>query len=411
MDVRTERVEFTGAQGDILAARLDRPGTRPRAFAVFAHCFTCSKDVRAATRIARSLAEHGIATLRFDFTGLGHSEGEFANTTFSSNVGDLVAAADYLRANHGPPRLLVGHSLGGAAVLAAAAEVPDAAAVATIGAPSDPAHVTGLFDGALEAIGARGEAEVRIAGRGFRIRRAFLDDIAEQRLTAGLGELRKALMIFHGPFDQTVGIDNAARLFEAARHPKSFVSLDRADHMLSDPADAAYVGTVLAAWAERYIEAPARPALGDTGAGTVVVAETGESRFAQAIAAGGHRLRADEPLARGGGDSGPDPYELLLAALGACTNMTLRLYAERKGLALARASIRLRHEKIHAEDCAECETREGKVDRIERRITLEGDLDAGARDALLRIANRCPVHRTLRGEVVIDTALEPGGAT
>jgi len=403
MPIRTQRIDFKGAHGLKLAARLDRPTTRPRAYALFAHCFTCSKDIFAASRIAQALADCGIATLRFDFTGLGHSEGEFANTNFSSNIEDLVAAADFMRTEFEAPRVLVGHSLGGAAVLAAAPKVPEAQAIATIGAPADPGHVAHLVADSRAEIEAAGEAEVTIAGRTFRIQKHFLEDIAGHRLADMVGALKKALLVFHAPRDETVGIDNAGAIFAAAKHPKSFVSLNTADHLLSDRADAAYVGAVLAAWAERYVETATEFTLPNTTDGEVTVAETGEGRFPQIIAAGQHRLRADEPEAVGGFDSGPTPYDLLLAALGACTSMTMRLYAERKKIALNRATVRLRHEKIHAEDCADCETKESKIDRIERQITLEGDLDDRDRAALLRIADRCPVHRTLHGEIRIET--------
>ncbi len=404
MPIRTERVDFKGAHGLTLAARLDRPLAPPRAYALFAHCFTCSKDIFAASRIAQALADCGIATLRFDFTGLGHSEGEFANTNFSSNIEDLVAAADFLRAEYDAPKVLVGHSLGGAAVLAAAPQIPEAQAVATIGAPADPGHVAHLVADARGEIEAKGEAEVTIAGRAFRIQKQFLEDIEGHQLSETVAALKKALLVFHAPRDQTVGIENAGAIFAAAKHPKSFVSLDTADHLLSKRADAAYVGAVLAAWAERYVETAAAHALADTSDGEAAVAETREGRFPQIIAVGSHRLRADEPESVGGFDSGPTPYDLLLAALGSCTSMTMRLYADRKKIPLDRATVRLRHEKIHAEDCAECETKEGKIDRIERQITLEGDLTDENRAALLRIADRCPVHRTLHSEVKIVDA-------
>ena len=407
MAVKTEKLTFQGAGGETLAARLDAPAGEPRAFALFAHCFTCTKDIFAAQRIAGALAEAGVAVLRFDFTGLGHSQGEFANTNFSSNVADLVKAADFLRATRAAPKLLIGHSLGGAAVLAAAARLPEAAAVATIGAPADPAHLAHLFRDAVPEIEAKGEAEVQLAGRTFRVKKQFLDDISGHNLEAAIGALRKALIVFHAPRDAIVGIENAGRIFTAAKHPKSFVSLDDADHLLSRKADAVYVAEVLAAWAGRYLDGDAdaaRPA--PTAApGTVVAREAGTGRFAQEIAAGRHVLRADEPAEFGGGDSGPGPYDLLLAALGACTSMTLRMYAERKGLPLTRVAVTLAHGKIHAEDCADCETRDGRVDQINRRLTLEGDLDEAQRERLLAIADKCPVHKTLNAEVKIRTEL------
>ena len=403
----SQAVSFPGASGHALAARLDIPsGTPPRAYALFAHCFTCSKESKAATFISEALTEAGIAVLRFDFTGLGGSEGEFANTTFSSNVGDLVAAAAWLERERAAPAILVGHSLGGAAVLAAAGRIPKAVAVATINAPADPGHVAGLLEGSRAEIDARGEGEVELAGRKFRIRREFLEDAAAQKLAGDVARLNRALVVFHAPRDTTVGIDNASRIFLAAKHPKSFVSLDDADHLLTRRSDARYVGAVLAAWASRYLGTKSAEAREPPPpSGTVRVRETGAGKFQQEIAVGPHRLLADEPVAAGGDDSGPSPYDLLCAALGACTAMTLRLYAQAKGIPLERVGVELRHAKIHAADCSECETREGRVDRIERLIELDGPLDAAARAKLLEIADKCPVHRTLHSEVIVATRL------
>ena len=396
-----ERFDFVNAQGQRLAALLDMPPGEPKAYALFAHCFTCGKDVHAARRIAQALTALGIGVLRFDFTGLGSSEGEFANTTFSSNVADLLAAAGALRERRRAPAILIGHSLGGAAVLAAAADVPEARAVVTIAAPSDPAHVTGLFRDRLQDFAQQGEVEVTLEGRRFRISRAFLDDVAEQNLRQKIAQVRRALLIFHSPTDDRVGIENASRIFEAAKHPKSFVSLAGADHLLSRPSDAGYVAKVIAAWAERYLDLPEQqPGTADTD---VVVSETRRSRLEQEINIGRHRLLADEPVSVGGLDSGPGPYDLLLAGLGACTSMTLRLYAERKSLPLDRVTVRLSHSKVHAADCETCETKEGMLDRIERAITLEGELDDEQRERLLEIADKCPVHRTLTSEIEIKT--------
>ena len=380
------------------------------AYALFAHCFTCGKDILAAKRIAERLAASGIAVLRFDFTGLGASEGEFANATFTSNVDDLVAAASHLRRTHRAPAILIGHSLGGAAVLAAAAKVAEARAVVTIAAPADPHHVTGLFSDRVDEIRTLGEVEVTLAGRPFRVRREFLDDVAEQRLLERVSGLHKALLIFHAPTDQTVGIENASRIFGAARHPKSFVSLADADHLLGRRSDAVYVANVIAAWVERYLEtAPQAEAVADPAPRAVVVTETHQGRFQQAITVGPHRLTADEPIDAGGLDTGPNPYDLLLAALGACTAMTVRLYAEHKKLPLEQVAVTLRHQKIHAADCETCETKEGKIDRIDRTIAFAGNLDAAQRRRLLEIADKCPVHRTLTSEIDIRTAEAGGG--
>jgi uncharacterized OsmC-like protein/pimeloyl-ACP methyl ester carboxylesterase len=400
----TERFQFTGSEGQQLAAALDKPEGEIRAYALFAHCFTCGKDGLAAKRIAVALSAKGIAVLRFDFTGLGSSEGDFANSTFSSNVADLVRAADHLRKTFKAPALLIGHSLGGAAVLAAAHEIPDAKAVVTIAAPSDPAHVTGHFADSIEKIRQEGQAEVSLAGRPFTIKREFLDDVAEHGLMAHIAGLHKALLVMHAPTDDTVGIDNATRIFVAAKHPKSFVSLTGADHLLTNRRDAIYVADVISAWAERYLDTGVSTTESATDGETprqVIVRETRNSKFQQAVTVGPHRLLADEPVAAGGNDSGPGPYDLLLAALGACTSMTMRLYADRKSLPLERTTVTLKHSKIHAEDCAECETEAGMLDQIERVIGMEGALSPEQRQRLMEIADKCPVHRTLTSEVRI----------
>jgi len=400
----TERFQFEGAGGHQLAAALDLPDGAPRAYALFAHCFSCGKDSHASRRIAMALAAQGIAVLRFDFTGLGSSEGDFANTTFSSNVADLVRAATHLRETRAAPALLIGHSLGGAAVLAAAAEIPEAKAVVTIAAPSDPSHITGQFKDRVADIRADGTAEVSLAGRSFRISSALLDDVAEIRLVDKITHLHKALLIMHSPTDETVGIDNATRIFVAARHPKSFISLDHADHLVSDRTDAGYVAGVIAAWASRYVDAAApQPAASTTAPREVVVRETRAGKFQQTVAIGPHHLIADEPLAAGGDDTGPGPYDFLLAGLGACTSMTMRLYAERKGLPLDRVTVALRHSKVYAEDSAECETKPGMIDQMERVIAMDGALDEGQRAKLMEIADKCPVHRTLTSKVRILT--------
>jgi uncharacterized OsmC-like protein/pimeloyl-ACP methyl ester carboxylesterase len=401
----TERFLFTGSEGQQLAAALDSPEGEIHAYALFAHCFTCGKDGLAAKRIAVALAAKGIAVLRFDFTGLGSSEGDFANSTFSSNVADLVRAADHLRQTRTAPPLLIGHSLGGAAILAAASQIPEAKAVVTIGAPSDPNQVTGQFADSIEKIRRDGQAEVSLAGRPFTIKREFLDDIAEHGLMAHIAGLHKALLVMHAPTDDTVSIDNATRIFVAAKHPKSFVSLADADHLLTDRRDAVYVADVIAAWAARYLDASASAETADDGEAPrqVVVRETRNGKFQQTVTVGPHQLLADEPVAAGGDDTGLGPYDFLLAGLGACTSMTMRLYADRKSLPLERTTVTLSHSKIHAEDCAECETKEGMLDQIDMVIAMEGALDAEQRKRLMEIADKCPVHRTLTSEIRIVT--------
>jgi putative redox protein len=400
-----ERFQFTGSDGQQLAAALDTPDGAIHSYALFAHCFTCGKDNLAAKRIATTLAARGIAVLRFDFTGLGSSEGDFANSTFSSNVADLVRAADHLRQTKKAPSILIGHSLGGAAILAAAGQIPDAKAVVTIAAPSDPAHVTHLFRDRVDDIRRDGRVEVSFAGRPFPITRQFLDDIAEHSLMAHVAKLHKALLVMHAPTDDTVGIDNATKIFLTARHPKSFVSLADADHLLTRRGDAAYVADVIAAWATRYIDvaAPEPATASDAAPRLVVVRETGNSRFQNDVIVGPHHLLADEPAAVGGTDTGPGPYDYVLAGLGACTSMTMRMYAERKSLPLERVTVTLHHSKVHAEDCAECETKVGMLDQFDRVIAMEGALDAEQRQKLMEIADKCPVHRTLTSEIHIVT--------
>lgn len=403
----TERLTFTGASGATLSARLELPPARhPHAMALFAHCFTCSKDLSAAVHITRALADAGIGVLRFDFTGLGESEGDFEDTNFSSNVGDLVAAAEFLAAEWEPPTLLVGHSFGGAAVLHAAAELPDVRAVATIAAPADPEHVRKLFTRAEDEIAARGQATVRLAEREFTITREFLEDLRQDSMQSVLADLERPLLLIHSPVDEQVDIANAARLFEAARHPKSFVALDGADHLLTADGDARWAGSVIAAWAARWLA----PAAGEEEqtVGDRVVTRTRE-RYRTEIQARGHTFVADEPIKAGGRDEGPTPYDLLVAGLGSCTGMTLRMYADRKEWPLEEVVVHLRHSKIHASDSAEDSTSEqpaAKIDQIEREIEVLGQLDDEQRARLLQIANRCPVHRTLESDIRIVSKLK-----
>ncbi|ARG55925.1 prolyl oligopeptidase family protein [Mycobacteroides abscessus] len=402
----SERVTFAGSSGS-LSGRLETPEQPPTTWAVFAHCFTCGKDNSAAARISRALTGSGIGVLRFDFTGLGDSEGDFAATGFSSNVDDLVCAADFMRASHGAPTMLIGHSLGGAAVLAAASRINDVNAIAVIGTPADPGHVAGLLRQSRDDIAA-GEATISIAGREFRLQRQFLDDIAAQPQRERIRAADAALLVLHSPTDQVVSVDNAREIFDIARHPKSFVALDGADHLLSCRDDAEYAATVIAAWAGRYLKHHASTALTRSGPppsddGVVRVAERGDAgSLTQDITVGSHRLVADEPRPISD-DMGPTPYDLLLAALGACTSMTIRMYAERKRWPLESVVVDARHSRVHAQDCAELDKTKGFIDRIERHIMLQGPLSAIQRDRLMEIASRCPVHRTLRSEVDIRT--------
>ncbi len=402
----SRKISFLNKQQERIAARLDLPEDgEPVAYALFAHCFTCSKNLKAVGHISRALTSNGFAVLRFDFTGLGESEGDFADTNFSSNIADLLEAAAYLESNHAAPKILIGHSLGGAAVLQAARHLPDVLAVATIGAPFDPSHVAHLFESSAEEIQATGHAVVNLAGRQFTIKKQFLDDLDAHVVEEHIGSLDRALLIFHSPIDLTVSVDNAARIFQAAKHPKSFVSLDQADHLLSREEDSSYVGQVLAAWAQKYVDVPSKEAADDDEhpAGVVVV-KLGAEGFRTDISDGRHAFIADEPVHVGGTDLGPSPYELLNASLGACTAMTMRMYAERKGWPLETVEVRLKHAKIYAKDCASCETEgHAKIDEITREIRMTGPLDDVQQKRLMEIADKCPVHRTLHNEVHVST--------
>lgn len=402
----SQSLTFEGSSGGMLSAKLDLPAGAVLATALFAHCFTCSKDIFAARRVASDLARRGIAVMRFDFAGLGGSEGDFADTTFSSNVDDLVLAAGVLAQRIEAPSILVGHSLGGAAVLCAVGRLPGVKAVATIGAPADAGHVVRNFSADLPRIEADGEGEVTLAGRSFRIRKSFLDDIGDQSLLDHVGRLKAALLVLHAPRDEVVGIDNASRIFTAAKHPKSFVSLDTADHLVSRHEDAAYVAEMISAWASRFIGRDEEPEEDHAG---VQVAETGEGRFQNVVRAGRHRLFADEPESVGGLGSGPDPYAFLSIGLAACTSMTLRLYAEHKKIDLGRIAVEVAHDKIYAEDCEDCADeirgRSGKIDRFERTISVGSDIDRSLGEKLIEIADKCPVHRTLTGGAPVVTKL------
>ena len=403
--MHTERLEFNGHDGSVLAARLDLPVGKPAAFALFAHCFTCSKDIPAARKIAQRLASLGIAVLRFDFTGLGHSKGEFANTGFSSNVQDLILAADVLRQRYRAPQLIIGHSLGGAAVLAASPHIPETKAVVTIGAPAEPEHVLHNFGHHVGAICSEGQAEVTLGGRDFTIKRQFIDDISAVSLSESVGHLKKALLVLHAPLDETVAIENAAELFQMAKHPKSFITLDNADHLLSRAEDAEYAAELISTWAQRYIDVSLLPKQMDAPEGITRVSEADPDSFTQDISAAGHHLIADEPAGYGGHYLGPTPYQLVAAGLGACTSMTIRMYARRKQIALEHVQVDVSHDKIHAQDCSTCEQSIGKVDQFVRKITLVGQLSDDERQKLLEIADKCPVHKTLEGEINIVTAL------
>ena len=402
--MKTKFIKFKNSSGHELAARLEIPvGTKPDAYALFAHCFTCNKNLKAVKNISNGLTRKGIAVLRFDFTGLGESEGDFADTNFSSNVNDLIDAAKYMEENYEAPSILVGHSLGGAAVILAASELDFVKAVVTIGAPYEPEHVKHLLQDGIEEIKESGQATVSIGGRPFKIKKQFLDDIQSVKTKEVLGDFGKALLVLHSPQDLTVSIDNAAKIYHAAKHPKSFITLDGADHLLSNKEDSLYAGHVIGSWVIRYISQHKREELSSPNQ---VVVRTGEEGYTTDIKAGVHNLIADEPESVGGNDLGPTPYDYLLTALGSCTSMTLRMYADRKAWDLQEVRVHLNHSKTHAEDCDNCESDRNKIDKIERIIELEGDLDEDQKNKLLEIADKCPVHKTLHSEIRIESKLK-----
>ncbi len=406
----SKKMIFENNSGDSLYGLLELPDIKIKYVAIFAHCFTCSKNSMAAVHISRALAEQGIAVLRFDFTGLGNSSGDFSNTNFSSNVEDLLAAASYLEKQYSAPTILIGHSLGGAAVLAAAQQLTNVKAIVTIGAPATASHVKNLFVDVRQEIQKNNIANVQLGGRSFTIKRQFIDDLENYNSLEHIQKLGKALLIFHSPLDQIVSIDEAARIYTAAKHPKSFVSLDHADHLLSQPEDAHYVATVLSAWVARYVDGLPSNAEHDDlkqqeeklKEGIVFVKES-DKKFAREIYTAHHRLTSDEPVNMGGTDKGPNPYELLLAALGSCTSMTLRLYANHKKLDVQTIEVELRHSRVHAEDCVTCEEQTALVDKITREIKLTGQLTDQQRARMLEIADQCPVHKTLKNQIVIET--------
>jgi len=402
------RVNFPNPKGESLSGRLDMPVDRePVAYALFAHGFSGHKNLKTIINIDRALTQQGIAVLRFDFTGLGDSEGDFAKTDFSSTVGDLTAAARFLEDEYQAPRIVIGHSLGGAAALRAAESLPTVRALATIAAPIDASPIENLLEQAAAAVDAGGALRFNIAGKTLSINPRFAEELERSAMERAIHRLRRALLIFHSPLDEVVGIGNATAIFKAALHPKSFVSLDKADHMLSDEGDSSYVGAVVAAWARKYLDVPREQLPLRAATENRIVAHTGAQGYRTEILANGHALVADEPLAAGGTNTGPGPYELLGAALGACTSMTLRMYADRKKWPVEGITTRIAHHKIHAEDCENCETKEGKLDRFEREIELAGPLDDAQRQRLVEIADKCPVHRTLHSEIIVDTKLKP----
>jgi uncharacterized OsmC-like protein/alpha/beta superfamily hydrolase len=402
---KRSKIEFE-SNGIKLAGLLETPDANSvQAYALFAHCFTCGKDIAAASRISRALVALGYGVLRFDFTGLGNSDGDFSNTNFSSNVDDLVAAAAFLREKFQAPRLLIGHSLGGAAVLKAAESIPEAVAITTIGAPFNAKHVSKQLDADLDKIAAHGEVEVDLAGRKFKLKKQFVDDIRSQS-SEHISKLRKALLILHSPVDDLVLIAEAEKIYKEALHPKSFISLDTADHLLTRKQDSEYAAACISAWASRFLPQMSATATNDSNvAGGQVQVEERNKLFARNVFSDTHFWISDEPLKVGGYDLGPDPYEQLLAALGTCTSMTLRMYANHKKIALDDVIVELSHDRQHRSDCEDCEQSNGFIDVLERKITLKGNLSEAEKGRLLEIADRCPVHKTLENNPQIRTVI------
>lgn len=405
--MKSIKISIQGQEPHTISARLELPADRkPHSYALFAHCFTCSKDFKAVHNISMALTTHGFGVLRFDFTGLGESAGNFSETSFSSNIDDIITVCRYMSEHYKAPSLVIGHSLGGAAAVVAGSKIDSIKAIVTIGAPSTATHVKHLFTGHVSDINSKGAAEVNIGGRHFTITKQFLEDLEQNDVLQTVRELRKPILIAHSPQDRVVDVENAAALFKAAHHPKSFLSLDGADHLLTQKKDSTYVGNVLSSWASRYLNiSPPKTYTTDL---QVVAHLTQDEGYTTQIQAGEHNLIADEPTEYGGNDFGPSPYELLSAGLGACTAMTIKMYAARKQWPLQEVYVHLSHSKDYDTDMQDTNRQStgGKIDKFVREIQLVGPLDETQRQRLLEIANKCPVHKTLLSQMVIETRLQ-----
>ncbi|RLJ62456.1 putative redox protein [Lacinutrix venerupis] len=399
-----QKVTFKNTKNETLVGRLELPvNQHPHNFVIFAHCFTCNKNLSAVKNISRELTANGFGVLRFDFTGLGDSEGDFENTNFSGNVKDLIHASNFLKEQYNAPSLIIGHSLGGAAAIFTASKIESIKAVATIGAPSNPKHVQHLIQSSVEEIKTTGIANVNIGGRPFTIKKQFLDDIETKSLPDVAQKLRKALLVIHSPQDTTVCIQNAEDIYVAARHPKSFVSIDGADHLLSNKEDSNYVGKIISSWATRYVNIPETEIINTQH--DVVASLDASEGFTTKMKVGNHYLTADEPTSFGGNDFGPSPYELVSAGLSACTAMTIQMYAKRKGWDIENVEVHTKYSKTHAEDCKDCESTSAEIDTFHREIKLIGNLDEKQIKRVLQIADKCPVHKTLHSETQVITKL------
>lgn len=404
--MNTVRLEIENRKGLKLQAYLELPANqKPNHFAIFAHCFSCNSNFNAVKNISRSLSNHGFGVLRFDFTGLGRSEGEFAESHFSANVEDLLDVSAFLEKNYKAPSLLVGHSLGGAAVIVAASKLENVKAVATVGAPATVGHVTHLFSHGIDDIPEKGEVEVKIGGRPFKINQEFVNDFSKTDLPEIIKDLRKPLLVMHAPFDKVVGIENAHEIYHNAIHPKSFVSLDDADHLLSRPKDSIYVGKMIGTWVERYFEQEENKMISTEGEQLVGHLNLLEDNFTTSIQTKKHSFIADEPESVGGNDFGPSPYDFLSAGLAACTVMTLKMYAERKKWDLQEVFVYITYSKKHSDDLDIAVDTPTRFDHLKKKLKFIGNLDEKQRQRLKEIAAKCPVHKTLQSKIIIETEL------
>ena len=402
--MKNKKLEIKNKKGLKLQAYLELPANQePNYYAIFAHCFTCTSTFSAVKNISRALTSYGFGVLRFDFTGLGKSEGEFAESHFSANVDDLLAVSDYLKENHKAPSLLIGHSLGGSAVIVAASKLDNIKAVATIGAPATVNHVKYLFSHDFEDIKTKGEVKVNIGGRPFQINKEFVEDFDKTDLPTMVKNLRKPLLVMHSPIDVIVGIGNAEKIYKSAHHPKSFVSLDNADHLLSDNRDSQYVGNVIGAWVKRYFEPVDNVMLDTDGEQLVAHLNLIENNFTTSIQTQKHSFTADEPESVGGDDFGPSPYDFLSAGLAACTVMTLKLYAERKKWDLQEVFAYITYSKKHSDDLMLDIEKPMRIDHMSKKLKFIGNLSKEQKERLKEIASKCPVHKTLASKVIFDT--------
>ena len=400
--MKTERLNIVNKKGVELSAKLELPANqRPNGYAIFAHCFTCSSNINAVTNISRTLTQHGFGVLRFDFTGLGRSKGEFADSHFSANISDLLDVHQYMAEHYEAPSLLVGHSLGGAAVLVAASKLDAVKAVATIGAPASAEHTTKHFASQMEGISKGEKVAVNIGGRSFNINKEFVEEFQSVDLMEVVKSMKKPLLVMHSPFDKIVGIENAQKIYQHAFHPKSFISLDDADHLLTKKEDSIYVGNLIGTWIQRYFSVKSKDELSTEGEQVVGHLNLKEDNFTTSIQTKNHSIIADEPLKVGGDDFGPSPYELFSASLVACTTMTLKMYANRKKWDLQEVYVYVTHTKKQVQDGDE----KIEISQLEKKLKFVGDLSEEQKTRLKEIAAKCPVHKTMLGDIEIETSV------